>query len=210
MITDKTRLAAGLLALLGGFALANQLPITVGWFTHDGGSVVGGVWRFFGYFTITSNLVCVIVMGMAALGKLKNPNWLSAVTAYMVIVCLVYWVLLSAKNPLTGWPLLVDSLLHYVIPIGALLAWIVAFPKQNLTWIDPFKWLVYPISYAVYSMVRGAFEGWYPYFFLNVSDLGYGKVALNTLALATLFLVAGLVLVALSRLFVRQKALRPS
>jgi hypothetical protein len=210
MTLDRTRIAAGLLALLGAFALANQLPITVGWFTHDGGSVAGGVWRFFGYFTITSNLVCMIVMAMAATDRLKNPNWLSAVTAYMVIVCLVYWVLLSAKNQLTGWPLLVDSVLHYVIPIGTLLAWIVAFPKANLTWLDPFKWLVYPISYAVYSMVRGGFEGWYPYFFLNVTDLGYGKVALNTMGLAALFLVAGLLLVALSRLFVRQKALRPS
>lgn len=207
---DKTKLAASIIALLGIFTLVNQLPITVGWFIKDGGSVVGGVWRFFGYFTITSNLACMIVMAMAAIGKLKNPNWLSAVTSYMVIVCLVYWILLSAKNPLTGWPLLIDSLLHYVIPIGALTAWIVAFPKQSLTWADPIKWLVYPISYAVYSMVRGAFEGWYPYFFLNVTDLGYGKVAINTLGLAALFLVAGLILVALSRLIVRQKALRPS
>jgi hypothetical protein len=200
MILDKTRAAACIIALVGLFALVNQLPITVARFTENGGTIPGGVWRFFGYFTITSNLVCMIVMSLAAMGKLKNPNWLSAVTAYMVIVCLVYWILLSAKNPLTGWPLLVDSTLHYVIPIGALTAWIIAFPKQSLTWADPFKWLAYPICYAVYSMVRGAFEGWYPYFFLNVTDLGYGRVALNTLGLAALFLVAGLILVASARL----------
>jgi hypothetical protein len=199
MISDKTKIAAGIIAALGLFALVNQLPITVARFTENGGTTLGGVWRFFGYFTITSNLVCMIVMSLAALGKLKNPNWLSAVTAYMVIVCLVYWILLSAKNPLTGWPLLIDSTLHYVIPIAALTAWFAAFPKQSLTWVDPFKWLVYPISYAVYSMVRGAFEGWYPYFFLNVTDLGYGRVAMNTLGLAALFLVAGLILVAGAR-----------
>jgi hypothetical protein len=200
MTLDKTRVAAGIIAVLGLFALVNQLPITVTRFTENGGTTLGGVWRFFGYFTITSNLVCMIVMSIAAAGKLKNPNWLSAVTAYMGVVCLVYWILLSAKNPLMGWALLVDSTLHYVIPIGALTAWIIAFPKQSLTWADPFKWLVYPISYAVYSMVRGAFEGWYPYFFLNVTDLGYGRVALNTVGLAALFLVAGLVLVVGARL----------
>jgi hypothetical protein len=204
-MTDKLKLSAGLIAILGLFALGAQLPISIAAVAETGGSTWFGVGRFLGYFTITTNIVCMLVMGMAATGKLKNPNWLSAMTAYMVILCLVYWLLLSKTNHQTGWRFFIDSLLHYVLPLATLTAWIAVFPKQGLTWADPFKWLVYPIAYSVYSMVRGAIGGWYPYFFLNVTDLGYGQVALNTLGLAGLFLVAGLILVGVSR--VRQRPL---
>jgi hypothetical protein len=198
-MTTRVKVTTAIIALLGLFALGAQLPITIAAVAENGGSTLFGVGRFLGYFTITTNIVCMIVMGMAALGKLKNPNWLSAITAYMVILCLVYWLLLSKNNHQTGWRFFIDSLLHYVLPLATLTAWITVFPKQGLTWADPFKWLVYPISYSVYAMVRGAIGGWYPYFFLNVTDLGYAKVALNTFGLALLFLIAGLILVAGAR-----------
>jgi hypothetical protein len=195
----STRLMTGSLALIGLFALAAQLPITIGAVVKDGGSPLFGAGRFLGYFTIITNIVCMLVMAMVALGKLKNLNWLSAVTSYMIILCLVYWLLLSKDNPQVGWRFFIDTLLHYVIPIGTLGAWIFVFPKDTLRLSDPFKWLIYPVAYAVYSMVRGALEGWYPYFFLDVATLGYAKVALNVLGLAVLFLVAGLILVAVAR-----------
>jgi hypothetical protein len=199
MMTRKTQIAAGMLALLGLFALSAQLPITIDGFTSHGGSALGGVWRFFGYFTITTNILCMLVMVLAALNQLKNPNWLSAITTYMAVLCLVYWLLLSKNNHQVGWNFFVDTLLHYVLPLGTFVAWVVAFPKQNLTWIGPIKWMAYPISYSVYVMARGAVEGWYPYFFLDAGTYGYPQVALNTLGLALLFLVAGLMLVAGAR-----------
>jgi hypothetical protein len=202
----NVRIAAGILALMGLFALGAQLPITLEGYAKTGGSTLGGVWRFFGYFTITTNCVCVIVMGLVAFDKLKNHNWLSAITSYMVILCLVYWLLLSKNNQQTGWNFFIDSLLHYALPIGTLVAWIVVFPKHSLTWGQPVTWMAYPVSYSVYSMARGAFEGWYPYFFLDAGKYGYAKVAVNILGLAGLFLIAGLLLVALGRFLSRNHA----
>jgi hypothetical protein len=202
----ETRHAAGVLALVGLFALGAQLPITIEGVVEAGGSPLFGVGRFLGYFTIITNITCMIVMAMAAFGKLKNMNWLSAVTTYMIILCMVYWLLLSKNNHATGWKFFVDSLLHYVLPIGTLIGWFVAFPKHSLTWIQPVTWLAYPVSYSFYSMARGAIEGWYPYFFLDASKYGYAKVAVNILGLAVLFLVAGLILVAVGRLMSRSHA----
>jgi hypothetical protein len=207
-MSTTARVVAGLLSLLGLCTLTAQLPISVGWFVKDGGSVLGGVWRYFGYFTITSNSVCAIIMGLAALGVLRNTRWLSAVTSYMVVVCLVYWILLSAQNPLSGWPLLVDSVLHYVIPASVLVAWVCVLPKSDLRGSDPIRWLVYPIAYAIYVMIRGGFENWYPYFFLDVGALGYGRVALNVVGLAALFYGAGMILVVLARWTQPAKTLR--
>jgi hypothetical protein len=196
----NVRQTAGLLAVLGLLALGAQLPITIEGVVQAGGSTLFGVGRFLGYFTIITNTTCMLVMAMAALGKLKNMNWLSAVTTYMIILCLVYWLLLSKNNHETGWKFVVDGLLHYALPLGTLLAWIFAFPKQDLTWVEPFKWLIYPITYAVYALMRGAFEGWYPYFFLDAARFGYSQIALNVVGLAALFLVAGLLLVAVARI----------
>jgi hypothetical protein len=111
-MTTRVKVTTAIIALLGLFALGAQLPITIAAVAENGGSTLFGVGRFLGYFTITTNIVCMIVMGMAALGKLKNPNWLSAITAYMVILCLVYWLLLSKNNHQTGWRVFIDTLLH--------------------------------------------------------------------------------------------------
>lgn len=200
MISGKVRLYAGLLSVVGLLALAAQLPITIAGFVTSGGSALGGVGRFFGYFTIITNLVCAVIMALTAVGTLKRPKLLSAVTVYMTLLCLIYWLLLSKNNVQTGWNLLVDSTLHYVVPILTLVAWIGLFPKANLTWSDPVKWLAYPIGYSVYSLARGAFEGWYPYFFLDVGNLGYGRVLVNIIGLGALFFVAGLTLVGVSRI----------
>ncbi len=40
-------------------------------------------------------------------------------------------------------------------------------------------WLVYPLLFAVYSLIRGPIVGWYPYPFLDPAHVGgYGVVAL--------------------------------
>jgi hypothetical protein len=199
MISGKVRLSAGLISVIGLMALAAQLPITIAGFVAAGGNALGGVGRFFGYFTIITNLVCAVIMGLTAVGALKRPKLLSAVTVYMTLLCLIYWLLLSKNNVQTGWNLVVDSTLHYAVPILTLTAWIGLFPKTSLTWSDPITWLAYPIGYSVYSLVRGAFEGWYPYFFLDVGNLGYSRVLVNIMGLGALFLVAGLILVSVSR-----------
>lgn len=199
MLSGKVRAVTGVISAVGFFALAAQLPITIEGFVGNGGTVIGGVWRFFGYFTITTNIVCAVVMGLTALGVLKKPKLLSAVTAYMIILSLVYWLLLSKANVQSGWDLFTDSLLHYAVPILTAVAWVFVVPKGELTWSDPAKWMAYPVLYSAYSLGRGAIEGWYPYFFLDVGNLGYWRVFLNIAGLAGLFWVAGLILVALSR-----------
>jgi hypothetical protein len=53
-------------------------------------------------------------------------------------------------------------------------------------------WLVYPIAWAVVTVVRGELDGWYPYPFLDPANGGYGQVAIVIAAITLAFVVLAL------------------
>ena len=57
-------------------------------------------------------------------------------------------------------------------------------------------WKIYPLVFPVYTLIRGAIVGFYPYPFLNPASAGgYGGVALYCVAIFVAFLVVGWLLV---------------
>ena len=103
-----------------------------------------------------------------------------------------YHVLLSGRVPEMGplwWT--ADRMLHYLVPVASVAWWMASVPKSRLRFSDPPTWLVYPVTYLGYALVRGAFDGWYPYYFLDVSALGYTRALTNAAALTIAMLVAG-------------------
>jgi len=52
-------------------------------------------------------------------------------------------------------------------------------------------WLAYPVAWFVYTLARGARVDWYPYPFVDVSELGYGGVLARAVGLAVAFAAAG-------------------
>ncbi len=44
-------------------------------------------------------------------------------------------------------------------------------------------WLAYPLTYFFYVIFRGHFSGFYPYPFLNVTEIGYSGVAKSFVAI---------------------------
>ena len=61
-------------------------------------------------------------------------------------------------------------------------------------------WLLYPVGYAGFSLLRAAVTGFYPHPFLEVTQLGYERVLLNMGLLTAAFAVLGLILVGIDRL----------
>jgi len=55
-------------------------------------------------------------------------------------------------------------------------------------------WLIYPLAYLFYTLIHGAVSGFYPYPFVNVDKLGYGKALLNCLGVTVFFVVLSLLL----------------
>ena len=69
---------------------------------------------------------------------------------------------------------------------------------------DPVRWLAYPVAYLVYALTRGAFDDWYPYFFIDVVSLGYPRVLMNAALLSVGMLAAGSLVVGLVRFTTRR------
>jgi hypothetical protein len=65
---------------------------------------------------------------------------------------------------------------------------------------------VFPLAYAVYSLLHGAVTGFYPYPFINVSNLGYDKVFIDMAVLVLVFLGLGLGLIGIDRRIGRNNA----
>ena len=154
---------------------------------------------FFSFFTIQCNLLVALSLTFSQLLPATRPGIFfsklsvqSAIALYIFIVGLVYNVALRGLVPLSGWGVLVDNMLHVVIPLLYILFWFIYRTKGKLTWEDGLYWTLFPFTYLFYTLIRGAMVDWYPYPFLNVLEHGYEKVFMNIGIVITIFLVAGL------------------
>ncbi len=149
--------------------------------------------NFFSYFTVESNLfaIAMLLLGASAFAPAlhsRSRPWAmlrGAATLYMVTTGIVFAVLLAgiegAEFTAVPWD---NIVLHDLMPLAVALDWVVDRPAHRLTFRHAVVWLVFPLAYVVYSLIRGHFVGWYPYPFLNPSAHGYSGVAGTSVALA--------------------------
>lgn len=195
------------LALTGWFALALQLYLTLQLSLANGKTLSAGLVIYFGFFTILTNLIVAVALSaqlvwpQTGAGQFfARPDVNTAVAAYIAVVGIVYSLLLRHIWDPQGAQLLVDRLLHDVVPVAFLLFWWFAVPKQDLLWSQAPRWLVYPLTYFVYSLIRGELTGLYPYPFIDVTQLGYARTLVNAAGMVLGFLLVALLLIAVSRL----------
>ena len=67
--------------------------------------------------------------------------------------------------------------------------------KAGLRWYDPLLWVIYPLFYLGFVLVRGKLTGFYPYPFIDAKTLGYAGVAANTAGLLVVCAAIGMCLV---------------
>lgn len=158
--------------------------------------------NFFSFFTIISNVFVSIVFVMSALrlaqGKRPSPTddiLRGASVLYMAITGVVYAILLSGIDVDLSlqW---VNLQLHYIMPIVVVLDWLYQPQLSKLTVKRIVPWLLFPLIYLVYTLVRGPIVNWYPYPFLDPANVGgYVGVAAYCLGiLGALFVVSFLLM----------------
>jgi hypothetical protein len=160
--------------------------------------------NFFGYFTMQSNILTMVVFLAAALATFSGRKQTvglvlarASVTTYIVIVGIVYNLLLAG---LEGGISLVwaNGVLHVAIPIYAAIDWIFFGDRSALRWSKFWIVLVYPIVWIVVVLIRGATDGWVPYPFLDPAQ-GYGIVAAYGVGIAVAIGLVGAGVWVLSR-----------
>jgi hypothetical protein len=192
-----------LMVIIGWFALIAQFYITASLQVNP---VPEMIIRYFSYFTIQTNLLVAICFTVLLFSRgsqwgifFSRQQVLAAITVYIVIVGLIYNTILRFTWNPEGLQRIVDELLHSVIPVLALIYWLVFAPKNQLQWKSILPWLIYPFAYIIYVLIRGSISGFYPYPFINTTELGLNKVLVNSVGIAFIFTIMSLALVAVGK-----------
>lgn len=173
--------------------------------------------RFFSFFTILTNSLVAVYFSYQAINQkpeqqnfLNIPGVLTAITVYITIVGLVYQVVLRQIWEPTGLQMIVDELLHSVIPLYTIVFWYLYENKSAINWRQLPIWLIYPLIYLIYILIRGRASGFYPYPFIDVSELGLSTVLINALVLLIIFLVVSILFVGIGKQVDKNKRFPPT
>ncbi|WP_446223192.1 Pr6Pr family membrane protein [Nocardia sp. IBHARD005] len=160
--------------------------------------------NYLSYFTVESNILGVIVLLIGGLVAPQSRGWQlvrGAATLYMLITMVVYAVLLSRIDVMLNdqW---INDIMHRYLPMILVLDWIfVAMARRlrpNPALIG--QWLVFPLIYGVYSLIRGPIVDWYPYPFINPTGQGYVSMAIGLVVLTLVFAVLAVAMASLGDL----------
>jgi hypothetical protein len=190
---------------LGWFAIVLYYSLVAS--TRSGPQLVTWTVNFFSYFTIVGNILVALAMGLpalapnSALGRwFSRPSVRTVITACIIVVGVVYYLLLSGRFTPQGWRLFSEVVLHYVTPTLFVLDWLMFVPKNDLSWRVSVSGLVVPAIYLAWTLLHGAYSGFYPYYFINVTRLGYEQVLLTIAVMVAGFVCIMLALVGIGRL----------
>jgi hypothetical protein len=171
--------------------------------------------NYISYFTILSNVLAAAALLLpelapqSMLGRFfERYETRTAIAVYMIVTCGVYAVLLAGLAQLTGVQYYADVTLHYIMPPIFVIDWLLIRPAHRIDLKSALYFMIFPLAYGIYTLVRGAIVGTYPYPFVDVVKLGYPTVFFHIAMFCILFLVLGLVLVAAGRW--RAPAISPS
>jgi len=201
--------AARLIAVLGAVAGIGALILQFGlMFTSmsaQGFAPLAIAWRFFGYFTILTNTLVAIIWTIAALRpETLRPRLEGAGAVSIVMVGVIYHLLLANRWSPQGLQLVADFIHHTVTPILFGLYWLIR-PHGSLKWAHAALFVIWPLAYCFYALTRGAFDGWYAYYFLDPSRVTAGELALSIAIQSAAFLACALAFVAADKMLGARK-----
>jgi hypothetical protein len=156
--------------------------------------------NFWSFFTIQSNIMAVAALFLlVAVPRARRTAVFDgargAAVLSIAITGVVFALLLSGMQEdlqtATSW---VDVVVHKLMPVVVLADWLIDPPRHRLPWWTVLAWLAYPFAWLVYTLVRGEIVDWYPYPFVDVSELGYGGVLARSVGLTVAFAAAAALL----------------
>ena len=151
------------------------------------------LFNVFAYFTIQSNLLLGGTVLLLALWPDRTRGAVFKTLRLNGVLCIavtgiVYHAVLAGLDELSGWAWVSNFLLHTAAPIAGVLGWLLFGPRGQTDWRIVGWSIVYPLLWLAFTLIRGEFVHFYPYPFVNVDEHGYGRVLLNCLLVAVLFL----------------------
>jgi hypothetical protein len=203
---NAARLIAIAGAVTGVAALILQFGLMFASMSGEGYGPAAIAWRYLGYFTILTNIFVAAIWIRALLRPdVPMPRLEAAGAVSIVMVGVIYHALLASRWNPRGLQLVADFTHHTLVPILFALYWLLR-PHGRLKWIDAFALVVWPLAYCPYALTRGAFDGWYAYFFLDPRHMNPMQLVTSIAGLSAVFLVCALVLIVVDKALAKRAA----
>ncbi|MNK54442.1 hypothetical protein D3C87_734280 [compost metagenome] len=163
--------------------------------------------RFFSFFTITTNTIVFFCSALLLFGgKLKANTFfrksttLTAITVYIFIVGIVFNLLLRPTLNLQGHHLIVSEIFHTVVPILFFVFWLFFVSPEKISFKVISSWLIYPIIYIIYTLFHGLATEFYPYPFIDATQLGFEIALINGFFVLLSFVILSIILISIFRI----------
>ena len=188
----------GALSVLLLATLIAQCALTV----SQGRSLV----NTFSYFTVQSNVLVLITSAILAIDPSVHGAWWrvlrTAALAGITVTGVVFATVLARTSTVTGIGVLYSVVFHYIVPTATIVGFVFIGPRLQLRMAD-LAFMVWPILWIVYTLIRGALVGpeftsfshgtsHYPYGFLDVDNSPLPIVVMSVVAVALALLGVGL------------------
>jgi hypothetical protein len=200
----------GLFRTLIGLALIGAVV----WQVTD--RLANGIFRpteYFAYFSIVSAILAgllLITTGFGILLRVEDTKWVElarlSVTVAMIIVGVVYHALLAdadgdVRDGDYVWPVLPNEIIHTYAPILIVIDYLLSY-KASQVKLRAALWVaVFPLTWLIFSVIRGLVTNWWPYWFINPNEEGGVPGMLTYIAAITaFFLVLGFLVLATKKL----------
>ena len=188
--SPRARQVAAIIALLAFAALAVQPAL--GEFSYFVN--LANMLRF---FTIWGNIAACALMAAIALGRTPSQGTMAALVTMMTVIGSIYWSLLADMHHPTGIDRITNQFHHTFVPVASVLFWLRFTPRASSTFALVPAIMVPPLSYVAFALLLGQITGFYAYFFVDLTELGWTRFLLNNAGLAVFFAALGAVLVSI-------------
>ena len=182
-------------------------------------------WDFYVHFTNISNFLCIGVMLAELIQtiKKKEDSYVTTAPALkfvgmlgILLTFLVFNIMLAgaeSRDPQLNWR--IGSLtFHVVLPIMYIADWFLFYERKNTKWYYPLLSALFPLAYVGFIFLQAAIMKFdtsilipgtttpliYPYFFVNLENLGVGGVAKWIVILLSAFVAMGYLFFGLDKL----------
>ncbi len=123
-----------------------------------------------------------------------------AITVYITVTFAVFAVMLSSLYHPTGIDSFLSLCSHYLIPILFVADWFLSETEVDYKWRYLGYWIIYLLSYLVFTIIYAQITNNYLYPFLNIENLGLSKFIFNTSILIFVALFFGTLFIATNKI----------
>ena len=150
---------------------------------------------FYVHFTNISNYLCIgiVFAELVQTAKKKTDSYVNVApflkfigVLAILLTFLVFNFLLAGqpgRDPQANWRV-ASITFHVSLPIMYVFDWLLFYEHKKVKWYQPIASVIFPVIYVIFVYTRAAIVNFnpevpylYPYFFLNLDNLGVAGVA---------------------------------